>query len=154
MVYDPYVLNLPEGTEKVELPYLLSRADFVVINCPLTEENRGMIGKQEFSFMKPEACIINTARGAIIDEPALLDALRQKRIAGAALDAISQEPVISNHPLLQFDNVIITPHIAWYSEESLGEARLKAAEDVVKVLKGDLPKYTVNPEVWTSSRKI
>jgi D-3-phosphoglycerate dehydrogenase len=154
LVYDPYISILPREAEKVDLPSLISRADFIIMNCPLTEENRGMIGEREFNLMKPEVYIINTARGALINEVSLIKAIREKRISGVALDVVTQEPVPSDHPLLQFDNVIITPHIAWYSEESLEEARLKGAEDVVKVLKGDLPKYPVNPEVWTSSRKI
>jgi D-3-phosphoglycerate dehydrogenase len=154
LVYDPYISILPREVEKADLPSLISRADFIIMNCPLTEENRGMIGEREFNLMKPEVYIINTARGALINEVSLIKAIREKRISGVALDVVTQEPVTSDHPLLQFDNVIITPHIAWYSEESLEEARLKAAEDVVKVLKGDLPKYPVNPEVWTSSRKI
>ena len=154
LVYDPYISILPREVEKADLPSLISRADFIIMNCPLTEENREMIGEREFNLMKPEVYIINTARGALINEVSLIKAIREKRISGVALDVVTQEPVPSDHPLLQFDNVIITPHIAWYSEESLEEARLKAAEDVVKVLKGDLPKYPVNPEVWTSSRKI
>jgi len=154
LVYDPYISILPREVETVDLTSLLQRADFIVMNCPLTEENRGMIGEREFSLMKPGVYIINTARGALIDEVALINALRKKRIAGAALDTIVKEPVTLDHPLLQFGNVIITPHIAWYSEDSLEEARLRATEDVVKVLKGDLPKYPVNPEVWTSSHKI
>jgi D-3-phosphoglycerate dehydrogenase len=154
LVYDPYMSILPVEIEKVDLPSLLHRADFIVINCPLTEETRGMIGEMEFSLMKPEVYIINTARGAIINEVALIKALHEKRIAGAALDVISQEPVRSEHPLLQFDNVIITPHIAWYSEESLEEVRVKAAEDVVRVLKGNLPSHPLNPEVWTLSCKL
>ena len=154
LVYDPYISILPREAEKVDLPSLISRADFIIMNCPLTEENRGMIGEREFNLMKPEVYIINTARGALINEVSLIKAIREKRISGVALDVVTQEPVPSDHPLLQFDNVIITPHIAWYSEESFEEARLKGAEDVVKVLKGDLPKYPVNPEVWTSSRKI
>jgi D-3-phosphoglycerate dehydrogenase len=154
LVYDPYISILPREVEKADLPSLISRADFIIMNCPLTEENREMIGEREFNLMKPEVYIINTARGALINEVSLIKAIREKRISGVALDVVTQEPVTSDHPLLQFDNVIITPHIAWYSEESLEEARLKAAEDVVKVLKGDLPKYPVNPEVWTSSPKI
>jgi D-3-phosphoglycerate dehydrogenase len=154
LVYDPYISTLPREVEKVDLTSLLQLADFIVMNCPLTEENRGMIGEREFSLMKPGVYIINTARGGLIDEGALISALRNKRIAGAALDTIIKEPVTSDHPLLQFDSVIITPHIAWYSEESLEEARLRATEDVIRVLKGNLPKYPVNPEVWTSSRGI
>lgn len=122
-----------------------------MVNCPLTQETRGMIGKREFSVMKADAFMINAARGAIIDEASLIGALRERKIAGAALDVVSKEPVMSDHPLLQFDNVVITPHIGWYPEESLEEVRLKAVENVIRVLKGNLPNYPINPEVWTPS---
>jgi D-3-phosphoglycerate dehydrogenase len=92
----------------------------------------------------------NTARGGIIDENALLKALRENRIAGAALDVFSQEPPPPEHPILQFENVIITPHMAWYSEEALEEARTRAAEEVVRFFESKLPSHPVNPEVWTS----
>ena len=149
VVYDPYLSTLPEEVEKGDFFSLVNQSDFIILNCPLTEENRGMIGEQEFRWMKPGVYIINTARGGLIDENALMKALREKKVAGAALDAISQEPVTSDHPLLQFDNVSITPHIGWYSEDSLEEVRIKAAEDVVKVLKGELPSHPVNPEAWS-----
>ena len=96
--------------------------------------------------MKPEAYLINSARGAIVDEDALIRALRQKRIAGVATDVLANEPVTSREPLLEFDNVIITPHIAWYSEESIEEARIQAAENVVRFVKGDLPSHPLNLE--------
>jgi D-3-phosphoglycerate dehydrogenase len=152
LIYDPYTNSLPEGLEKVDLDSLLKRADIISINCPLNEETRGLIGERAFSLMKPGVYIINTARGAIIDENALLKALRENRIAGAALDVFSQEPPPPDHPILQFENVIITPHIAWYSEEALEEARTLAAEEVVGFFKGKLPSYPVNPEAWTASQ--
>jgi D-3-phosphoglycerate dehydrogenase len=150
LVYDPYTSNLPQDVESVDLNALLTQSDFVTINCPLTEETRGLIGEHELKLMKPEAYIINSARGSIVDEDALISALQQKRIAGVATDVLAKEPVTSNHPLLQFDNVIITPHIAWYSEESLEEARIKAAENVVRFIKGDLPSHPLNPEALNS----
>jgi len=146
LVYDPYTSNLPQDVERVDLHALLSQSDFVTINCPLTEETRGLIGEHELKLMKSEAYIINSARGSIVDEDALINALQQKRIAGVATDVLAKEPVASNHPLLQFDNVIITPHIAWYSDESIEEARIKAAENVVRFIKGDLPSHPLNPE--------
>lgn len=151
LVYDPYASKLPQDMESVDLHTLLNRADFVVITCPLTEETKGMIGEHELKLMKPGAYIINSARGAIVDEGALIHALQQNRIGGVATDVLAREPVTSDHPLLQFDNVIITPHIAWYSEEALEEARLKAAEDVVRFLKGGLPGHPLNPGVLNSA---
>lgn len=97
--------------------------------------------------MKPSAFIINTARGPVIDEKALIKALQEKRIAGAGLDVLEQEPTPSDNPLLKMDNVIITPHVAWYSEESEAELRTKAAQGVADVLLGYWPKYLVNKEV-------
>ena len=115
LAYDPY-LSAEEmaerGAEKVELDELLRRADFVSINCPLTKESRGMIGAREFALMQPHAYFITTARGFIHDEDALLEALRDKRIAGAGLDVWSKEPPPPDHPLLQFDNVMASPHTA------------------------------------------
>jgi D-3-phosphoglycerate dehydrogenase / 2-oxoglutarate reductase len=153
LVYDPYTDSLPKGLEKVDLDSLLKRADIISINCPLNEETRGLIGERAFSLMKPGAYIINTARGGIIDEHALLKALRENRIAGAALDVFSQEPPPPDHPILQFENVMITPHMAWYSEEALEEARTRAAEEVVGFFKGKMPGHPANPEAWTSSQR-
>jgi len=153
LTYDPYLPTPPQGVKKVGLTALLQQSDLIVLNCPLTEENRGMIGEQALNLMKPDAYIINTARGPLIDEVALANALQNKRIAGAALDVVCQEPIQSSNPLLQFDNVLITPHIAWYSEESMEEGRRRAAEDVVRVLKGDLPGYPANPEAFDKQHK-
>ena len=149
LVYDPYANSFPEGVEKVDLDRLLKQADIISIHCPLNEETRGLIGERAFSLMKPGVYIINTARGEIIDENALLKALRENRIAGAALDVFSQEPPAPDHPILQFENVIITPHMAWYSEEALEEARTRAAEEVVGFFKGKMPSYPANPESST-----
>jgi D-3-phosphoglycerate dehydrogenase len=152
LVYDPYTSNLPQDVEGVDLDALLSRSDFVVVSCPLTEETRGIIGDAEFKLMKAEAYLINSARGAIVDEDALIRALRQKEIAGVATDVLANEPVTEREPLLEFDNVLITPHIAWYSEEAIEEARIQAAENVVRFIKGDLPSHPLNPEALNSQK--
>src|SRR6202012_1511537 len=107
LTYDPYLSNSEiagRGPQKVELDELLSRSDYVSINCPLTKDNRGMIGAKQFALMQPHAFFITTARGFIHDEDALLQALKDKRIAGAGLDVWSKEPPPPEHPLLQFDN--------------------------------------------------
>jgi D-3-phosphoglycerate dehydrogenase len=153
LVYDPYTSNLPQDVEGVDLDALLSRSDFVVVSCPLTEETRGIIGDAEFKLMKAEAYLINSARGAIVDEDALIRALRQKEIAGVATDVLANEPVTEREPLLEFDNVLITPHIAWYSEEAIEEARIQAAENVVRFIKGDLPSHPLNPEALNSQKE-
>lgn len=154
LAYDPYASDLSADVEGVDLEALLSRSDFVVVSCPLTEETRGIIGDDEFKLMKPEAYLINSARGAIVDEDALIRALRQKEIAGVATDVLANEPVTSREPLLEFDNVLITPHISWYSEEAIEEARIQAAENVVRFIKGDLPSHPLNPEVFNSKKVL
>ena len=124
LAYDPY-LSADEmaarGGEKVELDELLRRADYVSISCPLTKESRGMIGAREFALMQPHAYFITTARGFIHDEDALLEALRDKRIAGAGLDVWAKEPPPPDHPLLQFDNVLASPHTAGVTREARHE---------------------------------
>ncbi len=105
---------------RVDLTTLLSTSDVVSLHCPLTESNHHMIGIDEFNVMKPEAILINTARGGLVDEAALLDALKNKKIAAAGVDVLEQEPPSLDHPLINYhaDNLIVTPHIAWSSRES------------------------------------
>jgi D-3-phosphoglycerate dehydrogenase len=151
LAYDPY-LSAAEiaarGGEKVELDDLLRRSDYVSINCPLTKESRGMIGAREFALMQPHAFFITTARGFIHDEDALLQALRDKRIAGAGLDVWSKEPPPPEHPLLQFDNVLASPHTAGVTREARENMGRIAAEQVLGALDGKRPPRLINPEVW------
>jgi D-3-phosphoglycerate dehydrogenase len=134
-----------EGVESVDFAQLLARSDYISIHTPLMPETRGLFGAEAFRQMKPTAYLVNTARGPIVDEQALAEALDAKRLAGAALDVMPQEPPVGS-PLLGRDNVIITPHTSFYSEESLLELQRKAAEEVVAVLTGKPPKNPVNPE--------
>ena len=127
---------------------LLAAADFVSIHVPLGEGTRGLIGEAALRRMRPGAVLINTARGAIVDEVALARALREGWIAGAALDVLAHEPPGPAHPLMGLPNVILTPHVAWYSEESEAELRRKAAQNVADVLSGRRPTYLVNPGAW------
>jgi D-3-phosphoglycerate dehydrogenase len=151
LAYDPY-LSAPEmaarGGEKVDLDDLLRRSDYVSISCPLTRDNRGMIGTREFALMRPNAFFITTARGFIHDEAALLEALREKRIAGAGLDVWSKEPPPPEHPLLQFDNVLASPHTAGVTREARENMGRIAAEQVLDALDGKRPPRIINPEVW------
>src|SRR5262245_31984231 len=151
LAYDPY-LSAAEiaarGAEKVGLDELLRRSDYVSINCPLTKESRGMISAREFSLMQPHAFFITTARGFIHDEAALLDALRARRIAGAGLDVWSKEPPPPEHPLLQFDNVLASPHTAGVTREARQNMGRIAAEQVLDALDGKRPPRIINPEVW------
>jgi D-3-phosphoglycerate dehydrogenase len=150
LFYDPYLrlgiersLNL-DRSETLES--LLENSDVVTIHTPLTDETHHMIQEDELKRMKKHALIINTARGAIIDKKALLKALREKWIAGAALDVIEDEPPDQTEPLLSLDNVVITPHRAYYSEESNVDCRRKAAINVLRVLQGKAPLHIVNEQ--------
>lgn len=151
LAYDPYLTSeeiAARGADKVELDDLMRRSDYVSINCPLTRESRGMIGASQFSLMQPHAFFITTARGFIHDEDALLAALRDKRIAGAGLDVWAKEPPPPEHPLLQFDNVLASPHTAGVTKEARENMGRIAAEQVLDALDGKRPPRLVNPEAW------
>ena len=151
LAYDPY-LSVEEmaarGAEKVELDALLSGSDFVSANCPLTEETRGMLGAREFALMQPHAFFITTCRGFIHDEDALAEALRRKAIAGAGLDVWVKEPPPPDHPLLQFDNVLVSPHMAGVTKEARANMGKIAAEQLLAALDGKRPPRIINNEVW------
>jgi D-3-phosphoglycerate dehydrogenase len=156
LAYDPYVSGeevTARGGEKVELDDLLRRSDFVSINCPLTKDNRGMIGAHGFALMQPHAYFITTARGFIHDEAALFEALRDKKIAGAGLDVWSKEPPPADHPLLQFDNVLASPHTAGVTKEARANMGRIAAEQMLDALDGKRPPRIINPEVWPDYAK-
>jgi len=151
LAYDPYLsaTEMAErGGEKVELEELLRRSDYVSISCPLTKQSRGMIGSREFAAMQPHAYFITTARGFIHDEAALEDALRNKRIAGAGLDVWAKEPPPPDHPLLQFDNVLASPHTAGVTKEARENMATIAAEQMLDMLDGKRPPRLINPEAW------
>src|SRR6202163_3368229 len=151
LAYDPYLAAAEmtaRGGEKVELDELLRRSDYVSISCPLTKDNRGMIGSREFALMQPHAYFITSARGFIHDEAALVEALRNKSIAGAGLDVWSKEPPPPQHPLLQFDNVLASPHTAGVTKEARENMARIAAEQILDALDGKRPPRIVNPEVW------
>lgn len=146
MVYDPYI---PEshvtalGGKRATLQNLLAQADFLTIHCPLNLETKGMMGRAELALMKSSAYLINAARGGIVEEEALLDALRQKKIAGAALDVIAEEPPPQDHPLFKLANVLWTPHVGALTVEAARRGEWGAAEEVVRVLEGKQPKNPV-----------
>jgi D-3-phosphoglycerate dehydrogenase len=151
LAYDPYLSKseiAERGAQKVELDELMRRSDYVSINCPLTKESRGMIGTKQFAQMQPHAYFITTARGFIHDEDALLEALRTKKIAGAGLDVWSKEPPPAEHPLLQFDNVLASPHTAGVTREARENMGRIAAEQILDALDARRPPRIINPEVW------
>jgi D-3-phosphoglycerate dehydrogenase len=151
IAYDPFV---PEtvaqamGVTLVMLDELCERSDFISVHVPLTASTRGLIGKEQFQRMKKGAYLINTSRGPVVNEAALIEALQEGKLSGAGLDVVEEEPIRPDHPFLSMDSVTLTPHIAWYSEESEAEMRTKAAQGIVSVLvKREYPKYLVNHEV-------
>jgi len=148
---DPYLTEAQiaaRGAEKTELDDLLRQADYVSINCPLTDETRGMIGARQYALMRPHAYLVTTARGWIHDEGALAEALREKRIAGAGLDVWSKEPPPLDHPLLKLDNVLISNHTAGVTKEARTNCARIAAEQIFDILDGRRPPRLVNVEVW------
>jgi D-3-phosphoglycerate dehydrogenase / 2-oxoglutarate reductase len=153
---DPYLderIMAGRGAVKVTLDELLRRADFVSINCPLDDTSRGMIGAKEFALMQPHAFFITTARGFIHDERALAEALRSKQIAGAGVDVWDKEPPPADHPLLQFDNVVASPHTAGVTREARANMGKIAAEQLIMILDGKRPPRIVNPQVWPAYAK-
>jgi D-3-phosphoglycerate dehydrogenase / 2-oxoglutarate reductase len=137
----------PFGEATTDLDALLRTADYVSIHAPLTAETRGMIGERELRLMKPTATLINTARGPIVDEAALVRALTEGWIAAAAVDVLEREPPDPSHPLLALDNAIVTPHVAFASEAAVTDLRTRAAEQVARVLRGERPANLINPVV-------
>jgi D-3-phosphoglycerate dehydrogenase len=149
LVHDPYVTKEKAGelgVELVDLERLLSQSDFVIICCALTDETRGLIGEKALGLMKPTAYLINVARGPIVDEQALIRALREKRIAGAGLDVFEKEPPYDS-PLLDLENVVVGPHVAALAQDALRRVSIWVAEDTIRVLNHEPPRYPVNPQV-------
>ena len=152
IAYDPYVFDSVLGThgaEPVDLDTIYRESDYISINALLNDETRGMVDGEAFSKMKSTCFLINTARGQIVDQAALILSLKEGRIAGAGLDATSQEPIPENDPLLDCPNVILTGHSGWYSvtADSGPEYWHKAMGQIVSALKGEWPIYAVNPEI-------
>jgi len=147
LAFDPYVSKADSGIELVDFSQLLSDSDFISLHTPLLKETRHAFGENEFKKMKKTAYLINTSRGPIIDERNLYVALKERWIAGAALDVMEKEPPNWENPLLKLENLIISPHISFYSEESYVELKTKTAKAVLSVLKGELPRAMVNPQV-------
>jgi D-3-phosphoglycerate dehydrogenase / 2-oxoglutarate reductase len=150
LAYSPRLdqTTLPAGVRKASsLDELLEHSDFVSLHLPATSETTGLIGEQELRRMKPTAYLVNTSRGVLVDETALARALAEASIAGAALDVLFSEPPPDDNPLLKLDAVIVTPHTAFYSVESVADLEARAAANVATVFSGQLPEAIVNPAV-------
>jgi D-3-phosphoglycerate dehydrogenase / 2-oxoglutarate reductase len=147
--YDPYAdesAAVDCGVRLTSMRDLLKKSDFVSVHTPLDKGTFHLMGEKEFKLMKPTAYFINTSRGSVVDEPALIKALQSKQIAGAGLDVFEKEPVDPKNPLLKMDNVIVMPHSASYSDAALDVQPVNPAEEVSRVLKGNWPKNPVNPK--------
>ena len=147
LVFDPYAdaAAMAElGVRVVDLETLLRRSDYISLHSPLTEETRHLIDAETLALMKPTSYLVNAARGGLIDEDALLAAVQSGQIAGAALDVLAVEPVAADHPFLQEERILLTPHAGWYSEESKIDVRVQGAEEVVRFLRGERPRAPVN----------
>lgn len=151
IAYDPYVSNRPD-IELVDFSRLLSESDFISLHVPLTKETTHLFNIEAFKKMKRTAYLINNARGALVEEHALYTALKEGYIAGAGLDVTDPEPPQADNPLLKLDNVFITGHSSWYSEEAVAELRQKSVAAIAEVLRGRWPSSLANPEVKKSNQ--
>jgi phosphoglycerate dehydrogenase-like enzyme len=151
LAYDPFVkpeIAVSHGVRLVTLEELLRESDFVSIHCPLTEQTRGLIGARELALMKPEAYLLNTARGGIVYEEALHQALKNRRIAGAAIDCFEQEPITAPNRFAELDNVLLAPHCIAWTNESFRDMGQTACQVMVDLSLGVKPRRVLNPELF------
>lgn len=150
LVFDPFApadAIAACGAQSVDLDELLGESDFVSLHCPLNESTCGLIGERELALMKPTAYLINTARGGIVAEEALYDALNRRQIAGAAIDCFATEPLTSSPPLAELDNVLLAPHCIAWTDELFRDIGRAACQGMVDLASGRPPRGTINPEV-------
>ena len=155
IAYDPYVTQeavVDVNVKLVDMDTVLAESDFLNISCPLNEETRHLIREKELRKMKRTAFLINTARGPIVDEAALIKALQQGWIRGAGLDVFEQEPIPPDNPLLQMDNVIVTPHALGWTDEMFITMWNEILSQISQIIRGEVPEGLVNREVWHKSR--
>jgi D-3-phosphoglycerate dehydrogenase / 2-oxoglutarate reductase len=156
LAYDPYLSRekvAARNAEKVELKEMLQRADYLTMHCPRTQETFGLIGYQELSLMQPSAFFINTSRGGTYKEDDLARALGERKIAGAGIDVFLEEPPGTKHPLMAFDNVILTPHNAGSTRESQENVAIYASDQWIDIFDGRVPPRLVNKQVWPKYRE-
>ena len=152
MTFDPYLEKAPEGIELKDFDSVLKESNFISVHCPLNNSTRHLIGEKEFKKMEKKPLLINTSRGPIVDERALIQALGEGLLSGAGLDVLETEPPDSQNPLLRMENVVLSPHIGFYSEESISELKRRTAKNVADVLTGKWPDSVVNREVRGKTR--
>lgn len=152
IAYDPYLKEAPEGITLNDFDAVLRESDILSIHCPLNDSTRHLIGEKEFKRMEKKPLLINTSRGPIIDEKALIRALKEGLISGAGLDVLEKEPPDSENPMLGMENVILSPHVGFYSEESISELKRRTAKNVTDVLIGKWPGSVVNQGVKGKTR--
>ncbi|HID15941.1 MAG TPA: hydroxyacid dehydrogenase [Candidatus Atribacteria bacterium] len=151
VAYDPGLSDSEireKGAEPIGFEELISTSDIITLHAPLLPDTYHMIGTREFSLMKKDAILIDTARGELIDTDALIDALKSNKLFGVGLDVVEGEPIEADHPLLEFENVIIGPHIGAYTKECLGGMGEKVVSDVERLFSGKKPEEMVNPEAY------
>ncbi|WP_291297434.1 C-terminal binding protein [Elioraea sp.] len=144
LVHDPFLKSPPEGAELVSLDAIAREADAISLHAPATNATRHIIGRAFLAQVKPNAVLVNTARGALVDEDALAAALAEGRLLAAGLDVFESEPLRRDSRLRGLDNVVLTDHAAWYSEQAIADLQRKAAEEVARVLRGEAPLHQVN----------
>jgi D-3-phosphoglycerate dehydrogenase / 2-oxoglutarate reductase len=157
LVFDPFLPENLQATyrdwvEFTDLQTLFSSADVISIHVPLTDQTQHLVGRRELGWMKPDGLLINAARGPVIDEEALVEALRNRKIGGAGLDVFTREPLPAEHPLLKLDNVILTPHTAALTLECVIRMAVEAAQCVIDVLEGNIPPNLANPQLLNTER--
>ena len=152
IAFDPYIEKPHEVIELKDIDTVLKESDFISIHCPLNHSTRHLIGDEAFKKMAKKPILVNTSRGPIVDEKALIQALAEGRVSGAALDVLEKEPPDPQSPLLKMENVILSPHVGFYSVESISELKRRTAENVSAVLLGKFPKSVVNREVMGKTR--
>jgi D-3-phosphoglycerate dehydrogenase len=159
LAFDPYVdkvtrVGLSDWVQFVDLEALFSNSDVLSIHVPLTEETRNKVNARELAWMKPDALLINTSRGGVIHEGALIEALSANKIAGAGLDVFSEEPLPAGSPFERLENVILTPHSAALTKQCVVRMATEAAQCVIDLLEGLVPQNVANPEVLTLERWV
>jgi len=154
--HDPFIdldYCSQNGVKSVDLDEIFKTCDYITIHCLLNEATRHLVNEERLAMMKPSAYLINTSRGGVVDENALIKFLEEKKIAGAALDVFEKEPLPKDNPLLKLDNVVLTPHIAGYSHDANLKAGVMVAESVIAALQGKVPPHLLNKEVLEKEQK-